>query len=210
MDRGVDEEGIRPFVTQTLGDLLAPKGGTAIHDPKDTASGFVRLLADDLGDKPVHRGDAAFDFAATEDLGAMDIPDRQVGPSAFAEILMFDTCRAVGCRRQRRLFPAAGLNTRLFVCGDDVIIGAKFGALPDAFIEIEDRSGFVGEVRVAGEDPASMLSGAKGIAAEPAPQGGTADLGDQTLRNYALTDLLDRETGQRKSEAVRKARRPVP
>ena len=74
MDRGVDEEGIRPFVAQTLGGLLAPMGGTVIHDPKDTASGFVRLLVHDLGDKPVHRGDAAFDFAATEDLGAMEMP----------------------------------------------------------------------------------------------------------------------------------------
>ena len=179
-------------------------GGTVIHDPKDTASGFVRLLAHDFGDKPIHRGDAALDFAAAEDFGAMDIPGCQVGPSAFAEIFMLDTCRAVGCGRQRRLFPAAGLNTRLFVRGDDVIIRAKFGAVPDAFIEIEDRPGFVGEVRIAGEDPASMLPGAKSIAAEPAPQGGAADLGDQALRNHALTDLLDRETGQGKSKAVRK------
>ena len=82
--------------------------------------------------------------------------------------------------------------------------------IPDAFIEIEDKPGFVGEVRITGKDPASMLPGAKSIAAEPSPQGGATDLGDQTLRNHALTDLLDRETGQRKSEAVRKARRPVP
>ena len=167
--RSVDENGIRPFVTQTLDGLLAPMGGTIVHDPKDAASGFVGFLAHDFGDKPVHRGDAALDFASAEDLGAMDIPGCQVGPGAFAEVLMLDACRAVGCRRQRRLFPAAGLNTRLFVRGDDVIIGAKFGTLPDAFIEIEDRPGFVGEVRIAGKDPASMLSGAKSIAAEPAP-----------------------------------------
>jgi hypothetical protein len=160
--------------------------------------------AHDFADKPVHRGDAAVDFAAAEDLGAMDITGCQVGPSTFAEVLMLDACRAFGRRRQRRLFPAAGLNTRLFVSGDDVIIGAKFGALPDAFIEIEDRPGFVGEVWIAGEDPTSMLPGAKSIAAEPAPQGGAANLGDQTLRNHALTDLLNREPGQRKSEAVRK------
>ena len=49
-----------------------------------------------------------------------------------------------------------------------------------------------------------MLPGAKSIAAEPAPQAGAADLGDQTLRDHTLTDLLDRETGQRKSETVRK------
>jgi hypothetical protein len=40
-----------------------------------------------------------------------------------------------------------------------------------------------------------MFPGAKGIAAEPAPQSGAADLGEQTLRHHVLTDLLDRETG---------------
>src|SRR5262245_60846945 len=94
---------------------------------------------------------------------------RQVGPGTFAEVLVLDASRAVGPWRQRRLFPAAGLNTRLFVCGDDVIIGAQRSALPDAFVKIEDGSGLVGKVRIAGKDPAPMLPGAKGIAAEPAP-----------------------------------------
>ena len=49
-----------------------------------------------------------------------------------------------------------------------------------------------------------MLPGTKGIIAEPPPQCGTADLGDQTLRNHMLSDLLDRETGQRKSEVMGK------
>ena len=49
-----------------------------------------------------------------------------------------------------------------------------------------------------------MSPGAEGITAEPAPQSGAADLGDQTLCNHVLTDLLDRKTGQRKSEGVGK------
>jgi transglutaminase-like putative cysteine protease len=36
----------------------------------------------------------------------------------------------IGRRRQRRLFSAAGLNTGLFVCADDVIIGPQWSALP--------------------------------------------------------------------------------
>jgi len=99
VDRSVDEDGIRPFVAQTFYGLVAAMGGTVVHDPKDTASGSVRFLAHDFGDKPVHRGDAALDFAAAEDFGAMDIPGCQVGPGAFAEVLMLDTCRAVGRRR---------------------------------------------------------------------------------------------------------------
>jgi hypothetical protein len=81
-----------------------------------------------------------FDFAAAEDLGAMDIPGCQIGPGTFAEVLMLDACGAVGGRRQRRLFPPAGLHTRLFVCGDAVITGIQWSALPDAFVKIEDGS----------------------------------------------------------------------
>ena len=99
VDRSVDEDGIGPFVAQALDGLLAPMGRTVVHYPKDTASGFIRLLAHDFADQPVHRGDAALDFAAAEDLGAMDIPGRQVGPSAFAEVLMLDASRALGRRR---------------------------------------------------------------------------------------------------------------
>ena len=99
----------------------------------------------------------------------MDIPGCQIGPGPQAEVLMLDVRRAIGRRRQRWLFSAAGLNTGLFVCADDVIIGTQWSALPDTLVKIEDGSGFCGKARIAREDPASMFPGAKGIAAEPAP-----------------------------------------
>jgi len=83
-------------------------------------------------------------------------------------------------------------------------MSAQWSALPNAVVEIENGAGFGRKVGIAREDPASMLPGAEGIAAEPAPQGGAADLGDETLRNHVPPDLVDRETGQRKPEAVRK------
>jgi hypothetical protein len=49
-----------------------------------------------------------------------------------------------------------------------------------------------------------MLPGAKGIAAEPAPQSGAADLCDQALRNHMLPNFLDREPRQGKAEGMRK------
>ena len=70
------------------------------------------------------------------------------------------------------------MNTGFFVCADDVIIATQGNALPDALVKIENGSGFAGKVRIAGEDPASMFPGAKGIAAEPAPQSSAADLSD--------------------------------
>ena len=134
----------------------------------------------------------------------MDIPGCQIGPGPHAEVLMLDVRGTIGRRRQRRLFSAAGLNTGLFVCADDVIIGTQWSALPDTLVKTEDGSGFAGKVWIAGEDPASMLPGAKGIAAEPAPQSSAADLSDQALRNNVLADFLDREPGQWEPEAMRK------
>ena len=141
--------------------------------------------------EPIHGSYSAFHFAATEDLCAMDVPCGQVGPGTFAEVFVLDARWAVRRRRQRRLFTTARLHAGLFVGGDDVVIGAQWGALPDAFVKIKDGSGLVGKVRIAREDPASMLPGPKGITAEPAPQSGTADLCDQALRNHMLPNFLD-------------------
>ena len=96
------------------------------------------------------------------------------------------------------------MNTGFFVCADDVIIGTQGNALPDALVKIENGPGFAGKGRIAREDPASMFPGAKGIAAEPAPQSSAADLSDQALRNDVLADFLDRQPGQWEPEGIRK------
>lgn len=49
-----------------------------------------------------------------------------------------------------------------------------------------------------------MLPRPESVGAEPTPQRGAADFGDEALRNHVLADLLNGETRQRKSEAVRK------
>ena len=136
-----------------------------VHDPKDAASRFIRLLPHELAHKPIDGSNSTFDFTAAEDSCSMDIPSCQVGPGTQAEVLMLNVGRAIGRQRQCQLFSAAGLNTGLFVCADDVIIGTQWSALPDTLVKIEDGSGFYGKVRIAGEDPASMFPGPKGIAA---------------------------------------------
>jgi hypothetical protein len=82
-------------------------------------------LSHDFAHKSIHGSNSTFDFAAAEDSCSMDIPGCQIGPGTQAEVLMLDVHRAIGRRRQRRLFSAAGLNTSLFVCADDVIIGYR-------------------------------------------------------------------------------------
>ena len=49
-----------------------------------------------------------------------------------------------------------------------------------------------------------MFPGAKGIAAEPAPQSSAADLSNQALGNNVLADFLNREPRQWEPEGVRK------
>ena len=203
VDGSVDEDRVGPFGAETFDRFLAPMSGTVVHDPEDAASGFVGLLGHDFSDEAFHRSNPVLDFAAAEDLGTMDVPSSQISPGAFTKVLVLDSGRAVRSGRQSRLFPASGLNAGLFVRRDDKVMSAQWSALPNAVVEIEDGAGFGRKVGIAREDPASMLPGAEGIAAEPAPQGGAADLGDETLRNHVLPDLVDRETGQRKPEAVR-------
>ncbi len=203
VDRGVDEDRVGPFIAEAVDRLLTPVRGTVVHDPEDAASGPVGLLRHDFSDETFDRCNPVFDFAAAEDLGAMDIPSSQLGPSAFTKVLVLDPGGAVRSGRQSRLFPASGLDAALFVRRDDEVISAQRSAFPSAVIEIEDGAGFGSKVRIAREDPASMLPRTEGIAAEPAPQGGAADFRNDALRNDVLTDLLNREARQRKSEAVR-------
>src|SRR5258708_36284463 len=123
-----------------------------VHDPKDATGRFIRLLPHDFAHKPIHGSNSTFDFTAAEDSCSMDIPGCQIGPGTQAEVLMLDVRRAIGRRRQRRLFSAAGLNNGLFVCADDVNIGTQWRALPDALLKIEDGSYFSGKIRISAYD----------------------------------------------------------
>jgi hypothetical protein len=89
---------------------------------------IYKALAHDFAHKPIDGSNSTLDFTAAEDSCLMDIPGCQVGPGTHAEVLMLDVRRAIGRQRERR---STGLNTGLFVCADDVIIGTQWSALPD-------------------------------------------------------------------------------
>src|SRR5262249_7178859 len=123
--RGVDEDGIGPMGAEAVGGSLAPMGGAVVHDPEHATCGLVGLLAHDFGDEAIHRRDAILQFATTEYLGAVDIPGRQIDPSALTKVFVFNSGRAIGCGRQSRLFTTAGLNARLFVGRDYELVSAQ-------------------------------------------------------------------------------------
>jgi hypothetical protein len=80
------------------------------------------LLAHDLANEAILRRDAILQLAATEELGAVDVPSRQVDPGAPTEVLVFNPRGAVRGGRQSWLFRASSLNAGLFVGRDDEVV----------------------------------------------------------------------------------------
>src|SRR5437763_17068864 len=116
-------------------------GGAVVHNPEDAASGLVGFLAHDVVDESLYGSHPILDFATPEDLGAMDVPGSQVGPGAFAKVLMLNPDRAGWTERHGRLFSAASLDARLLVGRDHADISAKWAALPNARIELDGGAG---------------------------------------------------------------------
>ena len=164
---------------------------------------IVGLLVHDFTDETFYWGYPVLDFAAAEDLGAMHVPCSQVGPGTFAKVLMLDPDGAIWSGRQGRLFSATSLNTGLLVRRDHEVSSGQWGAFPNALVEVEYGTGFGSKVGITRKDPASMLPRAESVGAEPTPQGGAADFGDEALRDHVLPELLDGEARQRESEPVR-------
>ena len=201
--RGVDEDGIGPLGAEAVGGSLAPMSGAIVHDPEDATCGLVGFLAHHFIDEAIHRCDAILELATTEYLGAVDIPSRQIDPSALTKVLVFNSGGAVRRGRQSRLFTAAGLNARLFVGRHHPVVRAQWSTFPGAMVQIKNRTGLGVKIGITRKDPASMLPRAKSVATEPAPQCRSTDLCDETLSNHVLADFLKGKAGQGKSEAVR-------
>ena len=81
--------------------------------------------------------------------------------------------------------PTPGLNAGLLIGRDHKFIVLERLAFPLPLVEIQDPAGLGRKLRVAGENPAAVLSGANGILVQPAPQGGLTQLRHQA----ALTDM---------------------
>lgn len=175
MDWPVNQDKIGMASPEPLGSRRSSVSRTIIHDPEDPSSVAVGSPLHGLVHKPIERSDPVFRFAATEKFCPMNVPGRQVGPSAESAIFMLDSHSGTRPRGQGGVFPASRLDARLLVGAEDELIWAQPAALPMAVIEVENTAGFLSEVGVAGEYPATMLPGTDGILIEPPPDGGIAD-----------------------------------
>lgn len=178
MNGSVYKKSVGPSGSNAFNRFLTAMGRAVIHDPENTFSGFVGFAPHHLRDEPIGGSNATFLFTVSEELGTMDVPSRQIGPSAFPEILMLDAHGSAGGSRQTGVLTASRLNTGFFICGDDELRTMQGFTLPDSSVEIENASGFASEVGIARKDPTSMLPRTNGVGTEPTPECGAADLGD--------------------------------
>ena len=203
MNGSVDQKSVGPSGSNAFHGFLTAMSRAVIHDPENTLSRLVGLAPHHFRDEPVGGSNAAFLFTVSEELGTMDVPSRQIGPSAFPEILMLRPHGSAGDSRPTGLLTASRLNTSFFIRGDDELRTMQGFSLPDSSVEIENASGFVGEVRIPRKDPTSMLPRTNGVGTEPTPECGAADLGDDALSDHLLADIGQGQARERQPEAMR-------
>src|SRR5215470_19892940 len=145
-----------------------------------------------------------FFFAVSEDLGSMEVPSCQIGPSTLAEILALNPHASASGNWQGRLLATSRLNTGFFVRRDNEFRTMQRFPLPEASVEIEDTPGFASEIGIAWKDPTTVLPGTKGIGTQPTPEGGATDLGNYALSHCLLANIGQGQARQRQTQAMGK------
>jgi hypothetical protein len=178
-------------IPQTLSGSRSAMRRAVVHDPEDATGVVIRRSCHHLLDKPVKGCDAILFFATTENPGPVDVQGCDVGPGAATEILMLDMHGSPRTATLCGVFAATSLNAGLFIGGDYELVILQRPALPLSGVEIQYAAGLGGEIRIAGEYPATVIPRPNGVLMQPAPQRAATDRGHQA----ALVDLLNQITG---------------
>lgn len=203
MNGCVHRDDRRPLGLQAMDGLEAAMSGTVVQDPEDASGGAIRFLPHHILDQAVEGRDAAFQFAATEYFSPTHIPSSEIDPGTTALVFVLDAGGKSWRRRQRGVFAPAGLDAGLLISGKHAIMGGKWVTVPDALVEIEEGTGFLDKQGIPRKDPTPIAPGTKGVAAEPAPDGGSANVCNQPLGDHLLTNILCGEPGQGEAQAMR-------
>jgi hypothetical protein len=174
---------------------LAGVAGAVVDDPVDGAGRGVGLAAHHLGDEASERLDPGFLLDAVEQVGVVDIPGGEVGERAVAAVVELEPGCASGSGRQRSVAAAEGLQLRLLIGADHVLVGSQSATLEAALVEVEHRAGLPGEAGIAREDPAALLPRLQGIVVQPAPDRRGGRLGHAPLDDEPV-QLSTREAGK--------------
>src|SRR5829696_1759548 len=96
---------------------------------------------------------------------------------AGALVLVLDPGAPGGPGRGPGVDASPGLDARLLVGREHVLIRSQAAAPPATGVQVEDGPGPGGEVGVPGEDPAAVAPGPDGVLGQPAPEGRARDGG---------------------------------
>ena len=158
VNRAMDEKKSGVPALEALNCRQATMRGAVIDDPEDAASVIVGRPGHDLINEPVKGGDSRTSFTAAEDFGTVDIKSSQVGPGSTSFVFVFNLHRRFRLRRQSRVKSPSCLNTGFLIGGKDEFVILKRLSAPDAFIQVQDASGFQSEIRITRKDPCAVLT----------------------------------------------------
>ncbi len=175
MNRSMYQDQVVIALLQALYGAGTPMRRAVIHDPKYPPGLGIRWPAHNIGHQPIKRFDAAFGLTTAKQFDPVYIQGGEVGPGTAAAILMFHLHHGTGLGRVSGMAATAGLDTGFFISREDEFVILEGTTIPDAFIEVQDSSGFAGKLGIARKDPRPISPGANCILMKPAPYGTVAD-----------------------------------
>lgn len=199
----VHEYEVGESVAESFDGRGAAMGRPVVDDPENAARVTVGALSHGLGDQGVEGRDTVLMFTATEDSHAMDIKSGEVYPGSEPPVFVLSPHGQARLGWQRWVFPRAGLDAGLFVRADYKLVRPQPAPVPEPVIEVEDPTGLLPEVGVAGENPAAMLPRTDGILVKPPPDGRVADSGDETRTAHVRAEFRQTPARQRQAELFR-------
>ena len=123
-------------------------------------------------------------------------PRPRIAERVAALVLMLYAHRLTRTRAARDMLTVTRLDARLLVGTDDHVVGVQRHSAPQSLAQIEHRPGPLFKARIAWEDPTPELPGTNGILVEPAPNGGTTDVGDDASADSLGGDIRGGEARQ--------------
>src|SRR5262245_49745833 len=146
-----------------------------VHNPKQPFPRPIRFLRQHLLDQPAKGFNPGCRFTPTHHISPAYVPGGQILQGTTALVFVLDIGRSPRCERQGGMAAAAGLDTGLLVGAEDVVLGTQGLALPHARIEVQNRAGLVGKLRVPWKYPVLVAPRFDGICSEYPPHGAATD-----------------------------------
>jgi hypothetical protein len=179
VDRGLDHLDAGVDLMPPVLRRVTARRRAVVHDPEQAFGRMIRCLRQHLVHQAAKRLDAGRRFTPAHHVSPADLPGRELWPGATAFVLVFEAHRSARGGRQGRVTADAGLDARLLVGTEKVVLGAKGRALPGARLHVQNRSGLLGDVRIPGQDPVLVPPGLDGIGRQHPPHRAPTDRSTQ-------------------------------